>query len=61
MHLPAYRIHLTAAGTRAAGRGQGIGPWLTSHGLSQSHAAGYRFCETDWRRTNLLASRFWPH
>ncbi len=28
--------------------------------VAQAHAAGYRFCETDWRGTNLLASRFWP-
>ena len=42
-------------------RGQGIGTLLTRHGLAHARAAGYHFCETDWRSTNLLASRFWPH
>jgi GNAT superfamily N-acetyltransferase len=53
-------IHLGVAGTRPSARCQGIGVALTAHGLAQAAAAGYRFCETDWRSTNLLSSRFWP-
>jgi GNAT superfamily N-acetyltransferase len=58
--IPEDCAHMSAAGTREGERGQGIGTVLTKHGLSQARAAGYRFCETDWRSTNLLASRFWP-
>jgi hypothetical protein len=28
--------------------------------LAQAARAGFRYCETDWRSANLLASRFWP-
>jgi GNAT superfamily N-acetyltransferase len=58
--VPANCIELSVAGTRAEARGQGIGLLLTRYGLAQARAAGYDFCETDWRSTNLLSSRFWP-
>jgi GNAT superfamily N-acetyltransferase len=57
---PEQCIELSIAGTRASVRGKGIGTLLTRTGLAQARASGYRFCETDWRSTNLLASRFWP-
>jgi ribosomal protein S18 acetylase RimI-like enzyme len=38
---------------------KGIGTLLTRTGLAQARASGYRFCETDWRSTNLVSSRFW--
>jgi len=28
--------------------------------MAWAHAAGYATMVTDWRATNLLASRFWP-
>ncbi len=58
--IPEKCIHLAVAGTREEERGKGIGTLLTKYGLAQAHSAGYRFCETDWRSTNLLSSRFWP-
>ncbi|MEO7003221.1 MAG: GNAT family N-acetyltransferase, partial [Ktedonobacterales bacterium] len=41
-------------------RGRGIGRLLTRHGLAWATNADYEVCLTDWRTTNLLASRFWP-
>ena len=60
LFLPEGCLHMSVAGTRSAVRGQGIGTLLTRYGLAQARAAGHRFCETDWRSTNLLAARFWP-
>ena len=52
--------HLAIAGTRPAARGRGIATALTRVGLEHARRRGYQFCETDWRSTNLLSSRFWP-
>jgi ribosomal protein S18 acetylase RimI-like enzyme len=52
--------HLAIAGTRAEARGRGIATALTRAGLEHARRRGYAFCETDWRSTNLLSSRFWP-
>lgn len=60
LHFAERCLHLSVAGTRAEARGQGINTLLTQHGLAYAHANGYRVCETDWRSTNLLSSRFWP-
>ena len=51
---------LAIAATRPNEQGQGVGRALTAHGLAAEYAAGYTHCLTDWRATNLLASRFWP-
>jgi GNAT superfamily N-acetyltransferase len=56
--IPEQCIELTVAATREEERGRGIGQALTAHGLAWAHSAGYIYCETDWRMTNLLASRF---
>jgi GNAT superfamily N-acetyltransferase len=58
--LPEGCVHLAAAGTRESARGKGVGRALTRRVLEHARAAGYRYCETDWRSTNLLASRVWP-
>ncbi|HYN87822.1 MAG TPA: GNAT family N-acetyltransferase [Ardenticatenaceae bacterium] len=58
--VPDQCLYLSVAGTREWARGLGIGRALTRHGLAQARAAGARFCLTDWRSSNLLASRFWP-
>jgi GNAT superfamily N-acetyltransferase len=60
LNIPEKCVHLSVAGTREAARGRGLATRLTQHGLAQAGAAGYRYCEADWRSTNLLASRFWP-
>jgi len=41
-------------------RGAGIGRALTEASLSWAAREGYPAVVTDWRVTNLLASRFWP-
>ncbi len=58
--VPESCAHMSVAGTRREARGQGLSTLLSEHILSEARAAGYRYCETDWRSTNLQASRFWP-
>jgi ribosomal protein S18 acetylase RimI-like enzyme len=41
-------------------RGSGIGSALTDASLAWAAEQGYSAMITDWRVTNLLASRFWP-
>ncbi len=41
-------------------RGSGIGKALTEASLAWTARERYRAVVTDWRATNLLASRFWP-
>jgi GNAT superfamily N-acetyltransferase len=60
LHITERCLHLSVAGTRAEARGQGINTLLTQHGLAHAYANSYSTCETDWRSTNLLSSRFWP-
>ncbi|MBA3412154.1 MAG: GNAT family N-acetyltransferase, partial [Actinobacteria bacterium] len=40
--------------------GAGIGRALTAHVIAWAYEAGYPTMITDWRMTNMLASRFWP-
>ena len=42
-------------------RGSGAGVALTSASFAWARARGYETMATDWRVTNLLSSRFWPH
>jgi ribosomal protein S18 acetylase RimI-like enzyme len=48
------------ASTLPEARGSGIGVALTQAGFAWATEAGYATMLTDWRVTNLLASRFWP-
>ena len=57
---PDDACHLGFAATLPDARGSGIGVALTEAGLAWAADAGYRTMITDWRVTNLLASRFWP-
>jgi GNAT superfamily N-acetyltransferase len=41
-------------------RGQGVGVALVDAAFAWARGRGYRTMVTDWRATNLLASRFWP-
>ena len=41
-------------------RGSGAGVALTDACFAWARARGYEVMSTDWRETNLLASRFWP-
>ena len=41
-------------------RGEGVGLSLMEAGFRWAREKGYDVMVTDWRATNLLASRFWP-
>lgn len=60
LRVPPSSIDLAHAATEPTLRGAGVGLALTAHALSWAHAHGYGAMITDWRMTNLLASRFWP-
>jgi GNAT superfamily N-acetyltransferase len=53
-------IDLAQASTEPEARGTGVGRALTEHAIRWAHDNGYPVMTTDWRMTNLWASRFWP-
>ena len=53
-------IDLAQASTDPEARGTGVGRALTAHVIRWAHENGYPVMTTDWRMTNLWASRFWP-
>ncbi len=57
---PERACNLGFAATVPESRGSGIGVALTQAGFAWAAEEGYRVMLTDWRVTNLLASRFWP-
>ncbi len=57
---PQPACYLAFAATVPEARGSGIGTALTDAGLAWAAEQGYEVMVTDWRVTNLLASRFWP-
>ncbi len=57
---PERASYLTFASTVPEVRGSGIGVALTDASLAAAAEDGYAVMVTDWRVTNLLASRFWP-
>jgi GNAT superfamily N-acetyltransferase len=60
LRMPADAIDLANAATEPASRGTGVGLALTAHVFDWAHRNGHSAMVTDWRMTNLLASRFWP-
>ena len=60
LHAPDRACYLKFAATIPEARGSGIGVALTDASLRWAADADYRAMGTDWRVTNLLASRFWP-
>jgi ribosomal protein S18 acetylase RimI-like enzyme len=57
---PERAAYLGFASTLPESRGSGIGSALTEATLNAAAEAGFAAMVTDWRVTNLLASRFWP-
>jgi ribosomal protein S18 acetylase RimI-like enzyme len=57
---PAGAVLLSWAATRPEMRGSGAGVALTQASFAWAREQGYEAMVTDWRETNLLASRFWP-
>ena len=60
LRVPRESIDLGQASTDPSARGTGVGRALTAHVIRWAHEHGYPVMTTDWRMTNLLASRFWP-
>jgi ribosomal protein S18 acetylase RimI-like enzyme len=60
LRVPKNSIDLAGASTFPEARGSGIGRALTEHVLGWAHENGIPTMVTDWRMTNMLASRFWP-
>jgi ribosomal protein S18 acetylase RimI-like enzyme len=58
--LPEGGCYIAFASTVPEARGSGIGVALTDASLQRAAENGYEVVVTDWRVTNLLASRFWP-
>lgn len=57
---PDKTIRLIVGSTLPESRGKGVSTTLLWAGLQHAIGQGYEFCETDWRATHLLASRYWP-
>ena len=57
---PERSSYLAFAITDPSARGSGLGVALTQACFAWAYEAGYETMITDWRVTNLLASRFWP-
>jgi GNAT superfamily N-acetyltransferase len=53
-------VDMAFVATTHAARGTGAGVALAHYALTWAHERGFRAVSTDWRETNLLASRFWP-
>jgi GNAT superfamily N-acetyltransferase len=60
LRVPKNSIDLSQASTEPEARGTGVGRALTAHVIRWAHENGYPVMTTDWRMTNLWASRFWP-
>jgi GNAT superfamily N-acetyltransferase len=60
LRVPPSSIDLSLASTEPEARGTGVGRALTAHVLRWAHENGIPVMTTDWRMTNLWASRFWP-
>jgi GNAT superfamily N-acetyltransferase len=61
LRVPRESIDLAAASTYPEARGTGVGRALTAHAIRWAEENGYPTMTTDWRMTNLWASRFWPN
>jgi predicted N-acetyltransferase YhbS len=61
LRVPRDAIDLGQGSTYPEARGTGVGRALTAHGIRWAHEHGYPTMTTDWRMTNLWASRFWPN
>jgi GNAT superfamily N-acetyltransferase len=60
LRVPVDSIDLAGASTFPEDRGSGVGRALFAHVLTWAYENDYPTMTTDWRMTNMLASRFWP-
>jgi GNAT superfamily N-acetyltransferase len=60
LRVPANSIDLAQVSTEPEARGTGVGRAMTAHVLRWAQEHDHPTMTTDWRMTNLYASRFWP-
>ena len=60
LRVPRESIDLAQASTEPEARGTGVGRALTAYVLRWAYEHDRPVMTTDWRLTNLWASRFWP-
>ena len=60
LRVPENSIDLAQASTEPGARGTGVGRAMTAYAIRWAYEHGYPVMTTDWRMTNLWASRFWP-
>ena len=60
LRVPSEGIDLAQVSTEPEARGTGVGRAMTAHVIRWAHEHGHPVMTTDWRMTNLFASRFWP-
>ncbi len=53
-------LHLASTAVLPTERGSGVGRALTAYALARTAERGYQRLRTNWRVTNLTASRYWP-
>jgi ribosomal protein S18 acetylase RimI-like enzyme len=53
-------LHLASTAVVTEERGSGVGRLLTAFALSHAAERGFDRVRTNWRVTNLVASRYWP-
>lgn len=58
--VPSKAVYLGSTMVDPAARGRGVGRALLRFVLERGREAGAEHCVTNWRTTNLLASRTWP-
>jgi GNAT superfamily N-acetyltransferase len=52
-------LHLSAVAVREDHRHRGVATALVDAALERARRHGFRYVETNWRVTNLVAARFW--
>jgi ribosomal protein S18 acetylase RimI-like enzyme len=53
-------LHLASTAVVPEERGRGVGRALTAFALAHAEERGFANLRTNWRVTNLVASRYWP-
>lgn len=53
-------LHLASTAVVPEVRGTGVGRVLTAFALEHAAERGFPYVRTNWRVTNLVASRYWP-
>ncbi len=61
LRVPENSIDLAQVSTEPEARGTGVGRAMTAYAIRWAYEHGYPVMTTDWRMTNLWASRFWPN